>query len=79
MSCATSCLLRLRLGDHWHDADLVRELPYDLDVEGFDSVAVGVDEVEAAVDAVVDDVLAVEAAGRSRRGGSARTARRCSG
>ena len=41
---------------------LVAELPEDLHVKGFESVSVGVDEVEAAVHAVVHDVLAVQAA-----------------
>ena len=41
---------------------LVAELPEDLDVKGLESVSVGVDEVEAAVHAVVHDVLAVQAA-----------------
>ena len=40
----------------------VAELLHDLDIERLESVSVGADEVEAAVDAVVDDVLAVQAA-----------------
>ena len=41
---------------------LIAELLHDLDIEGLEAVAVGADEVEAAVDAVVDDVLAVQPA-----------------
>ena len=41
---------------------LVAELPEDLDVERLEPVSVGVDEVEATMDAVVHDVLAVQAA-----------------
>ena len=43
-------------------SNLVAELPEDLDVERLEPVSVGVDEVEAAMDAVVHDVLAVQAA-----------------
>ena len=52
----------VRLCDDRHDADLVRELLHDLDVQGLEAVTVRVNEVEAAVDPVVDDVLAIQAA-----------------
>ena len=41
---------------------LVAQLFHDFNVKWFKPVSVGVDEVEAAVDSVVDDVLAVETA-----------------
>ena len=40
--------------------NLVAELPEDLDVERLEPVPVGVDEVEAAVDTVVHNVLTVQ-------------------
>ena len=49
----------IRLGDDGNDADFVRQLLHDLDIEGLQTVAVGVDEVETAVDAIIDDVFTV--------------------
>ena len=48
------------LGDDRYDADLGAQLFHHFHVEGLEAVAVGVDEVEAAVDTVVHNVLTVQ-------------------
>ncbi len=53
---------RVRFGDDRDDVDLALERPHALDVQGLHAVAPRAHEVEAAVDAVVGDVAAVEAA-----------------
>ena len=49
------------LGDDRHDADLGAQLFHHLHVQGLEAVAVRVNEVEAAVDPVVHNVLPVQA------------------
>jgi hypothetical protein len=40
---------------------LIAQLPHHFDVQGLESMAIRIDEVETAVDSVVNNVLAVEA------------------
>jgi hypothetical protein len=48
---------RVTLGNHWYDVYDLGQLLHDGDVDGLERVAGGGDEVEAAVDASVDNVL----------------------
>jgi len=50
------------LGDHGDDVHLVAQLLHEVNVQRLEFVSVGRDEVKAAVDSIVNDVLPVEAA-----------------
>jgi hypothetical protein len=48
------------LGDHRNEVDLGVQTAHDLDIERLERVASGLDEVDTSVDAVVDNVHAVD-------------------
>ena len=51
----------IALCNHGNQVDLVGELPHELDVDGLEAVACGLDKVKAGMDAVVDELVAVDA------------------
>lgn len=52
----------IRLGNDWYDVDLVGKLFHDLDVQRTETVAIRTDEEEATMNAIVDDILTIQAA-----------------